>query len=163
MQREVKIIKIFNDNDGHFELNKEGFIEINDTHTSLDFVFKGKDNVIIYSEGILAVRKLPNYMLVITKSNTYILQYIGYIKTFYELYKNNEIDMNEISYFKEEWFNSKYSPSDIEFDNSLYKYLNLDELFIQELFKDNKKVELYEYLGLTENQYERYTKEGIIE
>jgi hypothetical protein len=155
MKREAKIVKIIDkiskttDERVCHRLGKEGYLYTDSMHTGFSFLFEYKEGSILSGSTIMAVRRFPNYIIVVTKHTVYIFKYLELYKSFYERYKEHEVTINDINDFIDEWHNENT-------ESTFYKEIGLSDEIIRELYNSGDTNELNKYLGLTEEQYSNF-------
>jgi hypothetical protein len=162
MRREAEIIKIIDrtviegDSRTAHRIGKQGYLYSERTHTGFPFLFEYKDGSGLRGSRIGAVRRLPNYVVVVTKNSIYIFKYLNNEKSFYERYKANEATIEDVYDFIDEWHNSGVYAEEYS------KMMGLNEDLIKELIGAKDERELHEYLGMPEEKYDEFLEKNTL-
>lgn len=162
MKREAEIIEIIDrtliegDDRSSKRIGRQGYLYSERVYTGFPLLFEYKDERVLKGSNIMAVRRLPNHVVVVTKHSIYVFKYLNNDKSFYERYKANEATIDDIYFFIEEWHNSGV------YAEGYSKMMGLSEELIKEIVGIEDERELHEYLGMPEEKYNEFLENNTL-
>lgn len=162
MRREAEIIEIIDmiliegDSRSSQRIGRQGHLYTDKVHSGFPLLFQYKNGEILSGSRIMAVRRLPNHVVVVTKHRVYVFKYLNNEKSFYERYKANEATIEDIHDFIDEWHNSGV------YVEHYSKMMGLSENLIKEIVGVEDQRELHEYLGMPEEKYNEFLEKETI-